>query len=326
MTDTVSNEIDFNDPSVVEMVIKDDSLSKLPLGSDALKAAIAEKAVKTDENNLAPAGDETEETDEDLDKEAEDDLKSEAEETEPKPKRPPKGMLKRIETLVEEKASLKREIEQLRQLTEGKLKQEAQEYTGNETDFDQPEPSFEDFDNIKDYVKAQAKWEIAKTKYEESQASMQEELKVESAKVANNWRALEDEVKKEFRDYEAVVNADSLLRTAPSVESRIFLAESDNGPRVVYSLLSDEDLTEKFKNANPVQQVKILTRLEMQLESTAPKKAITTASNAPTPPRQMPRSGESVKGRLDPVKDHAKMTQAEWDEAYEREIRARRGR
>lgn len=317
MSENVSEvNVDLNDATVVENILEDADLRKLPVGSDAFKAALSEKMSKTDENVDTPAGDD--DTDEVSDDEETDDTETDENADEAPQKKPKRGMLKRIEELVKERSDL----EQRLAAYEASQKVTKTESTAPAHDtFDKPKPKFEQFDSIEDYTDAMTDWKLEKREHEANVAKAEQESKVVQDEILEKWNTREAAAKKEYADYGNVVTVKTYQKMSPSVEAQVFLAESEVGPQVVYHLMSDETLAEQFANANPVKQVAMLTRLEMKLDTGDKSTKETTVTKAPAPPRAMPK-GKSVAQTKD-IND-PNLSFAEFDALMRERERAKR--
>lgn len=311
MQNEMSNttDIDMNDPAVVEKVFGDESMRSLPIGSDEFKAALA-NAGKTegeepDTDATAGEGEETETEDTETTEDEEADNSS----TQKKPK---KGMLRRIEKLVEEKHELQRRLEAMEVASKQAVERIAEQTTGH-SEYNVPKPKIAEFNNLEEYTDALTEWKLNKREYDREMQAQVESFKTTVTKVAENWQEKEAAVKKEYADYDEVVNLRNIEAADTSQEAKIFLSDSEFGPQVVYTLLSDDELVEQFSKANPIQQVKILTKLEGRFEGKQEKKsaAITTASKAPAPPKSLPKSKSVLTGK-DLIAHAADLSDAEW--------------
>lgn len=287
MSDNVSeSSIDMQDMSVVESLLDDKELRKLPVGSNEFKAAVAAKAAKTDANTDSADS----ETDQD-DESSEDDESDEKEESKTsKPKK--KGVEKRINELVKEREALKKELE-IAKINRGV---DAQiEAVAEQTPFEKAKPKFGDFDNIADYQEALVDWKLEKKEHDHTVAQEQRELKSKQETFISAWAERENKFKGTVDDYDDYINKDSLDRLQPGQTALAYIAESDFGPEVLYALLTDEELSKKFMAASDVKKVGILSRLEANFESDEPavSKTKATVSKAPSPSKSLPK-GKAV--------------------------------
>lgn len=319
MTSQVNTPIDFSNEQVVSLIENDEHLRTLPLDSDDLKAAVNEKLTQKDENIVSADDDGNEEdganSDEHSDEDADDD--------QPK-KKPQRGILRRIEKLVVEKHDLSKKVAHLEAQLRQSVETQVEEAVG-EFQFDEPAPVFAKFDTLDEYIDARAEWMMRKADAEKEHKAQVSDLEKQVQDTATRWTSLEVEAKKEFADYSEVVTVESVTAANPSQIAKEYLAESDIGPKVVYTLFSDEDLYEEFAKSSAARQVKILTRIERNLEEAddapAEQKKPTTEkkSKLPTP---LPR-GKSSTSSLDLIQDADKMSDEEWSKAYEAQRRRR---
>ena len=291
MNDNV-NEAQVSDAdAMVEMAFNDPELSSLEFGSEEFNAAVANKAAKMEQEDDAPAGDDTDEQeDEDTD------------DTDEQPEKPKKrGTTKRIDELTAKVRLLERELEQ------AKYTPPAVEQAST---FDKPEPNFDDYNDIKDYTKALARWQYEAMEHERAEQQASKIAQDNTKQAIQTWQQQEADVRKSYADYDDVVNVQSLQVADPSIEARSYLAESDVGPRVIYELMSDPALVEQFSAASPVKQVAMLARLEDRVSVPSEKKTI--ASKAPTPPRSLPR-GKNTASAVSVLQNSHEMSFEDWD-------------
>lgn len=320
MSENVSSVADLNDPTVVEMAFSEETLKSLPLGSAEFNAAVAKiKAAETNENSEVPADDATEQEDDEAedseDTSSEDEENTDETEQTRKPKR---GMLKRIEKLVEEKAELKRQLEAAYKADKvAEVKDKIADAIDKSSTFEAPKPKFADFETLEDYTEALTEWKLDKREHDRQVEAQKKEVLQAHTEAVSTWHEKEAEVKKEFSDYAKVVNIDVLTDVNPSDAAKAFLSECDVGPKVLYTLLSDKETAAQFKKVSPVQQVKMLTKIEMSLEDTpSEKKTITTVTKAPTPPKSLP-NGKTVRTAQDLLENSEEMSWAEWSAKYD---------
>ena len=306
MSENVNAEFDYNDPAVLEMAFGDKDLQKLSLNSEEFKAAVNEKFAKTNENDDVTADDEQEQ---DEDNEEED-----TSDSAPK-KKAPRGMLKRIENLVEEKHELKRRLDQLEAQAKARPAPKA-EYSGSD------KPKFADFDSLEEYTEALTDWKLDNRETAKTQAAQAKEMEKAQEAFISTWEEKEAAVKKDFKDYSKVVNVESLTRVDPSDEVKAFLAESEFGPRVIYALLSDEENLQDFIDASSTKQIRMLTRIEDSFVDESPVKK-STATRAPAPPSRLPK-GKATLSATDLLNNSGEMSFAEWDAKINEHLRAKK--
>lgn len=291
MSDNVSEvSIDMQDMSVVESLLDDKELRKLPVGSDEFKAAVAAKAAKTDANtdSADSDADQDDESSNSEADEAEDDEKDESKQSKPKKK----GVEKRIGELVKEREALKRELDQLKYQATNKSEAQAEVV---ESTFDKQKPKFKDFDNLEDYTEALTDWKLEKKDHDNRVATEQQLNQKKQDEIFLTWSEKEDAFKSTVEDYEDHINVENLKRLNAGQSALVFIGESEYGPQVLYKLLTDEALTEKFMSASDVRKVAILSKLESSFETDEPsvESKKTTVSKAPEPAKSLPK-GKAV--------------------------------
>lgn len=275
-----------NENSVVDLdaLFENENLRSLTIGSEEFNAEL-NKTSETDEIDDEPAVIEDSEEE------------SENGDDEPAKKTKVRGPLKRIAELTAEKYELKKQIEELK----AQKPQVNQEATREVSDVNTDKPDLEDFDTLADFTEALTDWKIQRL--EEAR-----EAKKQQAEIANGWVNRAKLASDKYSDYADFVNEETFNAADPSSEAKIFIIESEIGPEVVYHLMKNEDYLEKFLNATPIQQVKILTKLEVSLEG---NQKSNQTSKAPSPASKLPKSKPVNTGK-DLIKDAGSMSDAEW--------------
>lgn len=327
MSDIVSEaEIDLTDPSVVDRLLNNKDLRKLPVGSDEFKAAARESLAKMDETTDESAVTEEEVNNTESEEPQEDYAEEDSEnQSDVKPKKT-RGMLKRIETLVAEREELKRRLQEVEaQKAQFKQSEVEENATEDQYGFNKPKPQLKNFDTIEEYTEALTDWKLEKKEYEYTVQREQSEIEKTAKEIATTWEQKEKAVKEQYPDYSKLVNIDSLVTVNPSVEAKVYLAEMDNGPLVLYKLLSDDSALEKFMDATPTRQVALLAKIESQLgssdEQVVQKKA--TITRAPEPVKALPK-GKAVVTTKDIY--NPDLSFEEYNRLMDERERARKGR
>lgn len=317
-TENVNSEIDFNDEAVAAVIEGDDHLRTLPLDSEDLKAAVAEKMATMTEEGDAPAGDEGNEDADESDEET----------SQEEVKKPNKGWSKRVEKLVAANHDKERRIRELELQLTGQVKQIVNQAVGD-FEYDKPEPVFEEFDTIAAYSKAVARWEYGRIEAEKAYTSEVQALEGRAQSVKANWEAKQVDARNAFDDFDEIVTVDAVQAANPSQMAKEFLAESDIGPTVIYHMLADGDLVEEFAKATAGKQVKMLAKVEAQLEgqqsekpSTKPKQEIAATKKPMKLPSSLPKGRPTAQG-IDLIRDADRMSDAEWSKAFESQRRMR---
>lgn len=275
----MQNEI--NTAVSLDDLMSNPALHSLDINSDEFAAAVAEtKNEQTDTESATVS--------EEIDDETKDQDTPETD-TEPKKKR---GVEKRIDKLVAEKRDLERRLAALE--TPTPPAQVAQVKSGK--------PQLDDFDTLEDFTEALTDWKLDQREQKRNEDRQRQE-------TADSWESRASIAKSKFDDFDDYVNANSLHASNASQESLLFLADSELGPQVIYSLLKDDDILDQFAKASPIQQVKILTKVELSLETK--KNATPSTTSAPPPPKKLSASTKSTTGR-DLIQHAGEMSDAEW--------------
>jgi len=305
--------IDMRDPVIIDMVLNDSEIRKLPTGSEAFTEAVNEKIAKANEASVPST--EAEET------KAE--VPDEKVEEKPAGKR---GFQKRIDELVaareaekQEKLRLEVELNALRanKTTPQQPEVKAPEVVDYSKDFSKAKPVLSSYNNIEEYTDALTDWKQEKQEFIKEQKAHYEAVQNAVKKTAENWTTREQSIKELIPDYDAVVNVDNLKGTNIQEASRQYLVESEHGPAILYNLLEDEALSKTFKDANPVKQVAILAKLEAGIESSvsthAEKESKATPKVVPPPAPPPKFGGKAVKVSDMTIHEASKLSFTDYD-------------
>jgi hypothetical protein len=313
-TENVNPEIDLDDAAVAAMIEGDDHLRTLPLDSEDLKAAVADKkAAMTGEDDDSADVDENEDDESGEDKSKEDG------------KKPKKGWSKRVEKLVVQNHTKDRRIAELEAQLEDTVKRIASDAVGA-FEYDVAEPVFDDFNTIADYSKAVARWEYGRIEAEKSHKQELRDVTQQVQDVKTAWEAKQEDARAAFDDFDEIVTIDSVTAAAPSQMAKEFLADSALGPQVIYQLLADSDLAEEFADASPAKQVRMLAKIEGTMDApeqtTKVKKETAATKKTLKLPTPLPK-GRATSQSFDLINDADRMSDAEWSKAFESQRRPR---
>jgi len=220
----------------------------------------------------------------------------ESEDTAAKPKA--KGVQKRIDELTGNWRAEQRRAEQLQDQIDRLLRMQENRLEPGD---DQPAPTppeerprQDSFENYDDYLVAVAKFEVKnetmglvqkeidKIKQQQQQAT--EVSREQQTVEAFNERAVQARAK--YDDFDTVVATSTAGVTQVMTHA---IRESELGPDIVYHLGKNPDVAGRIASLTPINQVKELGKLEVQL-SQAPKQ-----TNASAPPAQVKPSGSVEK-------------------------------
>jgi hypothetical protein len=197
------------------------------------------------------------------------------------------GFQRKLERKEQEIAALRAQIEALS--TGGKTaEREAPIHTDGR-------PSLEQFDgDLEKYTEALVDWKAE-----------QKVAEVRAKQIADSWSAKVKEAATEFDDFDEY--ADVQLPLTPAM--REFLVESEIGPKLGYTLAKNTTEAQRIFGLPPMQQVKALAKLELELTGTktTPVKQVTKASAAPPPIKPLAATAAPV------VKDPRKMSFSEFE-------------
>jgi hypothetical protein len=176
---------------------------------------------------------------------------------------------------------------------------------GNQAPTQAPEsnrkPSPDSYKDAFEYAEALAEWSAEQALAKREQEVKQKEVEAKRATVIKTWQEKLDATKAEIPDYEVMV-ASSSVSVNDTVRDAI--VESDVGPRILYELASNDELAEKLGSMTTASALKLIGKLEAQLEKTdapakAEKKSVAAKSNAPEPIRPLRSTGGVAEVSLD---------------------------
>ena len=275
--------VDLNNLATIEVVLDNPEIRKMEPGSEAFQTAVNEKLAEAPEVPVT-------------DKEAvvAADATPDADEVEVQEKSK-KGFTKRIKHVLGERdtaradnARLAAELAALKATPPAQAVETHVQSPDYSQGFDKAKPQSHEFNTLGEFTEALTDWKADQREFARSQEKQAERVQTEQRKVASAWDIREAAVKEANEDYEAVVSLDTLGGaniTKPShTASREFLAASQHGPEVLYQLLQNDELTQKFKAAAPVQQVAMLAKLEATVEAATQKAPKAVGSRLPPEP------------------------------------------
>jgi hypothetical protein len=301
--------VDLNDPAVVGLVLRNPEVRQLVPGSDEFSTAVR-KLTETQATPVVTTETERSSPDETVTPEAQE--VEEETEAGDEPVKSGKGFKRRITQLAkardEAKAEAVRLQAELAALKNPPTAQAAAQAQVSYT-FETPKPQLHEFKDLGEFTEALTDWKDAKRSHERELVRQADQVRKAVEETAKTWETREAKVKAELEDYEAVVNVDGLetvnLTKTSHDQARAFLTDSDHGPEVLYRLLSDDELSAKFKAATPVQQVKVLTKLEAQVEAErkeSPSNSTTTTTGRTAPPAPPPNLASRTGVKVSSVK------------------------
>ncbi|NUB07016.1 hypothetical protein FW320_12630 [Azospirillum sp. Vi22] len=215
------------------------------------------------------------------------------------PKKPPKGVQKRLDELTRNWRDAERDRDHWRDMAmRGGQPPQQQEQKPAPAVNAAPKP--EDFPTYDAFLIAQAKHELRQEMTQAEQAKVQEQqAKVQeqqASQVATNWRTQVDTAKGKYADFEAVAFSAPISEPVAHM-----VAASDVGADLAYHLGKNPDEARRISALPPVAAARELGRLEAKLSAAPPPKP----TQAPPPP-------PTVNGRGTPTRDPNAMSYAEY--------------
>lgn len=296
--------IDLKNPSVVEVVLNDKEIRKLPVGSEEFTNAVNQKLnTKVEKQEEVPAAIPETNKDESKDYDSKDgDEKSIGKVSAGTRIR---ELRQEREAARKEAETLRRENEQLRSNTSAKTEPKKDSDTVDYSKgYTKPAPKAADYKTNADYIDAKVDWELDKRDFVTEQKRLQSAAQSEQQKTATTWQSREIEVKKHVADYDAVVNVDSVKILDGNPDSARYLGSIEEGPTVLYKLLEDEALTKQWIESPGYMKVAMLGAIQKEVEHETSKKTSTTKGSGtdnpskPTPPPKL-RNGSNTKSASD---------------------------
>jgi hypothetical protein len=315
VNDTVNGDFDV---ATVAMALKDPNVSSLDINSEEFKSALGKYSAK--ETEPADADDvNPEDEEETIDKDASEEDDEQEEESE-KPKSKEDKAAAKFRRLRQEAAQLKRENEELkanRAAPQEHAKEEQLEPTRDRPHRDDPQ-----FASYDDYVEALTEWKAEQIEAKKEFKAQQKAQAEQSQKSESTWKERAAALSKELPDFDDVVTLEAARALKPSQEAAEYLYnETENGPRLAYELIEDEELGKKFANASPMKQIAILAKLDAQFDKPS-EPAKKTVKALPDPPKKMP-AGRNTMSYEDLMKSASTMDFNDWNKQYERSQRKR---
>lgn len=233
-------------------------------------AESAEKA-ETSETKEEPKGDDPDGEDPEGDKDGEEPAAE-------KPKRKG-GFQKKIDALTRKNHEL---AERLAALEKGGH-EKTEKPAAKADNADDSKPRQEDFDDFDDFVEKLTDWKLLQ--HEKAKSAQAAE-----AEAAKGWKERVKEARKQFADYDEVLEAAEDIQVPEVLRTALIEA----GPAVVYHLAKHPEEAERIANLNPVTAARELGKIEASLataEKKAPPPQPKKPSSAPKPLSPLAGSG-----------------------------------
>lgn len=173
------------------------------------------------------------------------------------------------------------------------------------------EPQAKDYDTYEAYVKALTIYELDARDQAKADAERKKALDAKATEVANTWQTRAEETRKQYADFDDVMEAGEDLPITPVM--RDFLIDSEHGPELAYTLAKTPAEVERIAKLAPLAAARELTKLELALAPKTASKPKPRVTNAPEPIRPVSRTSAAAKTPLKDVDDFSE---------YERRRRA----
>ena len=247
---------------------------------------------------------------------ATEELENEGQATEEKPsdsspeKKEPKGVQKRIDELTRNWRETERDRDHWRELAM-RTQQQPQKPEPSHQPVQQPVKTLADFE----YDESQYQSYIFQQAQEAARRVVQEEYKrTSTVQKQTSFQARESEFSKEVEDYHSVTRNPSLPITQDMVD---IIADTDDGPAVLYYLGKNPDITAQLANLSPTAVAREIGRIEAKL-ATKPEKSV---SKAPPPPPKITGVDSTVNvNPATPESDKHFKSAEEWARARNKQL------
>lgn len=206
------------------------------------------------------------------------------------PKKPPKGVQKRLD-----------EITRLRYEAERRAEQERQErlYWQQKALGETPKqpvatnkPSVDQYQTYEDYLEALSDWKVEQRLTKERAEAEERQQQESKVKKAQTYAERVQSARDKYEDYDHIAHGS---HWSPSQEMADAIMESDNGPDIAYYLGNNPDEAQRISRLSSTAQIRELGRLEERLSKPPPAPKPTKA------PEPIKPAGSPAKADKDPA-------------------------
>jgi len=193
-----------------------------------------------------------------------------------------------------------------------------------------PKPQRSQFVSDEDYQEALTDWKVDQKLAERQQAEHQARVEATQQQLADNWAQRLEMAKSELADFDEVVGKSEI-----DLPNHLYVAivESDMGPQLAYYLAQNPSEARLLKGMSQTAALRMLGKLEDQLEKASEKPKEQPAAGAEKKPEpaveksKAPPPIEPLTGASGPVeKPTEQMTYQEYKAHRQAQIKARNGR
>ncbi len=132
------------------------------------------------------------------------------------------------------------------------------------------EPREEDFASYKEFVKAQARWEIRQFQIEEEKKEAEQEQAEQAREIMDAYYSKFDAVREKYPDFDEVAKTTTAIEFRDQNAMRSFdvcVKESDSGPEIIYYLEKNPDERGKFLTMSAARVAIEIGRIDAKLQS-----------------------------------------------------------
>jgi len=257
-------------------------------------------------------GEETVETEAETTEEVETEESATSEETTEEasaeqPKKPPRGVQKRLDELTRLRYEAERRADQERQ---ERIEWQKRAMGEQKPIVQATKPTVEQYGTYEDFMEALSDWKVEQRLASERAEREQQAQRETTAKKAMTYQERVQKAISKYEDYEQIAHGN---HWTPTPDMRDAILESEMGPDLAYYLGNNPDEAIRISGLSPAAQNRELGKLEVKLSH--PPKPQPTKAPAPIEP-----SGSKAKAQKSP----ADMSDHEFAEWRKRQIAQRR--
>jgi len=131
-------------------------------------------------------------------------------------------------------------------------------------------PNSDDFESHDDYIESLTDWKLDQ-KLADQNAKAEQQKETERVQVvAKTWKDRLDQFSDQTPDFEEAIEASEDVVLSGEVQQAI--VESDLGPRLLYELAKNSELSQKISSMSTINAIKELGKIEARFESSSSKK------------------------------------------------------
>jgi len=170
-------------------------------------------------------------------------------------------------------------------------------------------PDPDNYGTTEEYEDALIDWKL-----EQRESKGRQETKPETPALGQSWQTQVKAARDSHEDFDDVAMNLDLPVTTSMVS---IITDSDRGADILYHLGKNPDQAAEIAAMSPVQQARVIGRIEAKLEDQADRK--------PTKPTQAPNPPNPIKGKAEATVNPERMSADDWRKHREKELEKRYG-